>query len=162
MSKKDARKQMLFSLDKGIDGIKRSMNAVTYNALVAVITRLDELSPVGNVRLWKRPKNHPPGYRGGQFRGNWQLGVGSIPVGWFPGKIDPAGFSTVAANISAIPMQASRYKYYLVNNVPYALAIEQGHSTQAPKPILFQVKREFNGIVRKVAQDIKDAGGRVR
>lgn len=153
---------MLFALAKGIEGIKRSMNEVTYNSLVAVITRLDQLSPVGDVRYWKRPRNHPPGYHGGQFRGNWQLGVGTVPIGWRPGKIDPGGVTTVANNIASIPLQASRYKFYLVNNVPYALAIEQGWSKQAPRPILFQVKREFNGIVRKVAQDVKDSGRRVR
>lgn len=160
MSKAERRKTM-FTLDKQIDGVTRKMNHVTYNAIGVVVTRLDELSPVGDEALWATPA--PKGYRGGQFRGNWQLGVDVIPTGWLKGNIDPSGEATVAKNITAIPQAASRHKYYIVNNAPYALRIEQGWSTQSkPNHLTLRVKREFNGIVRSIVADIKAKGGRVR
>lgn len=156
-------KAVMFSLTKQIDTVTRKLNEVTYNSMAAVIQRVDEVSPVGDITLWKEPNKAPKGYRGGQFRGNWQLGVNAAPVGALFGKIDPEGTQTVGENIGKIPMAASRYKYYLVNNLPYAMALEQGHSTQAPpRAMMYRVKREFNGIVRKVVADIKAGGGRVR
>ena len=155
--------QVMFSLEKQIEGITRKMNAVTYNTMAQVIQRIDEVSPVGDINLWKEPHKAPRGYRGGQFRGNWQLGVDTKPVGALFGKIDPSGVSTVAENLAKIPNFASRHKYYLVNNLPYAIYLEQGHSTQAPPhQMMYRIKREFNSIVRKVVADIKANGGRVK
>lgn len=154
---------VMFSFTKQVEGVTRKMNEVTYNSMAAVIQRVDEVSPVGDVNLWKEPKKAPPEYVGGQFRGNWQLGVDEKPAGALLGSIDPSGVETVANNISKIPNAASRHKYYLVNNLPYAMALEQGHSTQAPPhAMMYRVKREFKGIVRQVIADIKSKGGRVK
>lgn len=157
---------LVFELNKRIEGITRSMNRVTYEAMVAMIVRLDEVSPVGDINLWKpkyRAKAIREGYVGGQFRGNWQLGINQRPVGWFPGKIDPTGIETVSQNIAMIPQMASRgYTFHLVNNTPYGIYLEQGHSTQMPYHMILRVKREFNGIVRKIVEQIKSEGGRVR
>lgn len=155
--------EVMFSLNKQIQGVTRKMNEVTYNSIVAIIERVDEVSPVGDITLWKEPHKAPKGYKGGQFRGNWQLGVDQKPIGALFGKIDPDGTQTVGENIGRIPHHASRHTYYLMNNLPYAIYLEQGHSTQAPPhQMLYRVKREFNGIVRKVIADIKANGGRVR
>jgi hypothetical protein len=155
-----------FYFNKRIEGITRSMNRVTYETLAAMIVRLDEVSPVGDVMLWS-PKNRAKalseGYVGGQFRGNWQLGVNQRPVGWLEGKIDPSGVNTVGENIGRIPAAASRgYKFYLVNNVPYARELEDGHSTQMPAHTLTRVRGEYSQMVAKVAEQIKSEGGRVR
>lgn len=157
---------LAFELTQRIEGIKRSMNRVTYEAVSAMVFRVDEVSPVGNPALWAdkidAARKVKYGYRGGQFRGNWQLGVNNRPMGWLPGNIDPTGEATVAKNIGAIPPMASRgYKFYLVNNAPYARALEDGHSTQMPTNMILRIKREFNGIVREIAQQIKSEGGRV-
>jgi len=155
-----------FELTKRIEGITRSMNRVTYESLATMIMRLDEVSPVGDVELWS-PKNRAKaireGYRGGQFRGNWQLGVNVRPTGWVYGKIDPTGINTVSANIGLIPTAASRgYKFYLVNNVPYARALEDGHSSQMPRHMVARIRGEFKSMVAKVCDQIKSEGGRVR
>lgn len=156
-------KQVMFSLNKQIATVTRKLNEVTYNSIAAVIERIDEVSPVGDVRLWKHPNKAPKGYIGGQFRGNWQLGVDSKPTAYFIGKIDPSGVATVSENIAKIPLAASRHQYFLINNLPYAMALEEGHSTQSPPhAMMYRVKREFNGIVRKVVADIKANGGRVK
>lgn len=157
--------QLAFTLTSRIEGIKRSMNRVTYESLAAMIVRLDEVSPVGDPGLWKNQadafRKVMAGYMPGQFRGNWQLGINAMPTGWLPGNLDPSGTSTVAKNIGLIPAMASRgYKFYLVNNTPYGIALEEGHSTQMPYHMIYRVKREFNGIVRKIAAEIKSEGGR--
>lgn len=157
-----------FRLDKRIEGITRSMNRVTYEAMAMMVIRMDEVSPVGDIKLWKADsakKAIREGYVGGQFRGNWQLGVNQIPQGWFPGKIDPTGDATVVENLSRIPAMASRgYKFYLVNNTPYGRYLEDGHATLhvAPHGFVLRAKREFNGIVRKIVAQIKSEGGRVK
>jgi hypothetical protein len=154
---------VLLALDTRIKGITRSLNAVTYNTMAAIVQRIDEVSPVGDASLWQKPSSAPIGYKGGQFRGNWQLGVDQKPTGALFGAIDPTGEATVGRNIGLIPVMASRHKFYLVNNLPYAMALEEGHSTQSPPhAMVYRVKREFNGIVRKVIADIKANGGRVR
>ena len=156
----------LFALEHRIAGISRSMNEITFNTMAAIIQRVDELSPVGDASYWKQPNKAPKGYRGGQFRGNWQLGVNEIPMGDLPGRIDPTGIETVAGNIAKIPQMASRgYKFYLVNNLPYALGIEQGTVSPRQSPphaLMYRAKREFNGIVNKVIADVKAHGGRTK
>lgn len=156
-----------FELTKRIEGITRSMNRVTYEAVAAIVVRMDEVSPVGNPALWKDQadamRKVAAGYQPGQFRANWQLGINARPTGWLPGVFDPSGSATVAKNIGMIPAMASRgYTYHLVNNTPYGPALENGHSTQMPHNMLYRVKREFNQIVRGVSEQIKAEGGRVK
>lgn len=164
-----SNKQLGFELTKKIEGIKRSMNRVTYEAVSAMVSRMDEVSPVGDAHLWKDQKDAArkvaAGYRGGQFRGNWQLGVNQIPTGWLPGNIDANGAATVGKNIGAIPEMASRgYKFYLVNNTPYGRYLEDGSVAmkQFPAGFVLRAKREFNQIVRTVSAEIKAEGGRVK
>ncbi len=155
-----------FQLTEQIEGITRSMNRVTYESMVAMIVRLDEVSPVGDPPSWKNQAfarwKVKQGYVGGQFRGNWQLGINERPADWLPGNIDASGEATVGKNIGLIPRMASRYKYYLVNNTPYARALENGHSQQMPFHMVARIRGEFKGMVAKVAQQIKSEGGRVR
>lgn len=156
-----ANKELGFKLTKQIEGIKRSMNRVTYETISAIVIRLDEVSPVADAMLWKNPD---PKYVGGQFRGNWQLGVDKRPIGWLPGNIDPTGGETVAKNLGTIPVMASRHTYYLLNNTPYGRYLEDGSVKMCvyPHAFVYRVKREVNGIVRQIAAQIKSEGGRVK
>lgn len=119
---------------------------------VKIAQRLDERSPVGDASYWKNPA--PKGYVGGRFRGNWQLGVGSIPSGE-TGKIDPQGSATLEAIVGAIPEAAAGTIMYLTNNVPYAQAIEDGHSRQAPSGLVALTAMEFQAIVNEAAAGTK-------
>lgn len=79
----------------------------------------------------------PKGYVGGRFRANWQLGMDSQPDGELFVKSPPtvsfqSGAETVANNLAVISPLAGGHMYYLVNNLPYAQALENGHSTQCP------------------------------
>jgi hypothetical protein len=156
-----------FELTKRIEGITRSMNRVTYEAVASMVVRMDEVSPVGNPSIWedqaKAVQRVKAGYIGGQFRGNWQLGINARPTGWIEGKIDPTGVSTVAENLAKIPLAASRgYTFHLVNNVPYARALENGHSSQMPRHMISRIRAEFPQMVNRIVQQVKSEGGRVR
>jgi hypothetical protein len=151
-----------FELTKRIEGITRSMNRVTYEAVAGMVIRMDEVSPVATPMLWRKPNRT---YVGGQFRGNWQLGVNYRPTGWLEGNIDPSGANTVAANIGRIPTAASRgHKFYLTNNTPYGVYLENGSVKMKiyPSHFILRAKREFNGMVRKIAAEVKSQGGRVK
>lgn len=146
--------------DKGVE-ITRKINMATYNVMAEIIIRADEYSPVGDPETWKN-KPHK-GYEPGCFRGNWQLGVNEQPQGDLPDVRDPEGVETVGKNLAAIPERAAYgNKYYLVNNVPYAIALEEGWSKQAPAGIVGRITIEFPDIVEGVIADIKANGGRVR
>jgi hypothetical protein len=116
--------------------------------VVKIAQRLDERSPVGDASYWKHKP--PKGYVGGRFRGNWQLGVGTIPSGE-TGRVDPTGGATVSAIVSSIPGQAAGLVFYLTNNVPYAQRIEDGWSRQAPNGLVALTAVEFQQIVDEAA-----------
>jgi len=149
--------------DKEVE-ITRKINEVTYNVVAEIIQRADAYSAVGMPETWKRKP--PPDYQPGQFRGNWQLGINEQPAGDLPGKIDPTGVSTVSENLTKIPESAGYGKrYYLVNNLPYAIAIEEGIASPNQVPaqgIIGRIHMEFPDIVKDVISDIKANGGRVR
>lgn len=113
-----------------------------------VASRVDLRSPVGDPTLWKHKA--PPGYVGGRFRGEWQLGVNQIPT--VPtGVIDPSGGEAIASIIAAIPEKASGNVYYITNLMPYGQALEDGHSTQAPSGMVSLTAMEFPMLVREAA-----------
>jgi hypothetical protein len=114
--------------------------------VVKIAKRLDERSPVGDAAFWKNPP--PKGYVGGRFRGNWQLGVGSIPAGE-TGRIDTGGGATLGTIIADVPKEAAGKVYYLANNVPYAQRLEDGWSRQAPTGLVGLTVVEFETIVRE-------------
>ncbi len=156
---------LVLRVEKRIENVKRNINKVIYNTMAELVIRVDERSPVGDIALWspESRRRAPPDYRGGQFRGNWQLGVDSIPQGILWGNIDPSGVQTVGKNIAAIPERAGYgKKYYLVNNLPYARRLEDGHSSQCPPGGMLRLARlEYKSIVAQVIADVKASGGRV-
>lgn len=73
----------------------------------------------------------------GTARGNWLLGVGSRPSGWSRGRKDPQGDQTVRQGLlQLVRARDVATTYWIVNNVPYALRLERGHSKQAPNGML--------------------------
>jgi len=83
-------------------------------------------SPVGNPSLWKG--RAPPGYVGGRFRGNWNVGVGDMDLS----VSDNTANNRVAAGASEINGAKVYSIIWLTNNLPYANRIENGWSKQAP------------------------------
>lgn len=103
-------------------------------------------SPVGDPTIWTPPEA-PPGYVGGRFRANWQHGFGSYSQSEIDG-VDPGGQQTLTAIRASVEAAPASGIHYIVNNLPYAVALENGYSTQAPKGMVALTVVEFEGIVR--------------
>lgn len=95
----------------------------------------------------------PKGYVGGHFRANWQFGT-SIPTGEVDG-VDPEGTATIGSMTADISATGAGGVTYLVNNAPYAIPLEYGHSTQAPQGIVRVTIAEFNQVVEQAVQEVK-------
>lgn len=67
----------------------------------------------------------------GRARGNWQLGVNSVPEGE-TGRLDKDGNVTLNECLSNLSKSRAGDKITITNNVPYIEALENGHSNQAP------------------------------
>ncbi|TLP74743.1 hypothetical protein FEA48_11045 [Pseudomonas nitroreducens] len=90
--------------------------------------------------------SRPAGYVGGHFRANWQFGIGSAPGGEVDG-IDPSGGATASRLVMEITALRAGEDAYLVNNTPYAIPLEYGHSTQAPAGMVRLAAADFGRIV---------------
>lgn len=87
--------------------------------------------------------------RDGRFRGNWQASVGVRPDGTL--EIDDTdGNPTFSAGTQAIATMPPYSVVYLVNNLDYAEALENGHSQQAPAGVVAvtvaEIEAFFNNI----------------
>lgn len=86
------------------------------------------------------------GYVGGRFRGNWQFSIDS-PATEELDHIDPSGSETIAALLSQVQALTVGQTAYVVNNLPYAIPLEYGHSTQAPAGMVRVTLANFQRIV---------------
>ena len=114
--------------------------------------RIIQRTPVGNPDLWASPP--PPGYTGGQAKGNWFASIGAPSH-----QVD---FSIKAKN-AARPMKRDEHIrqnaagniYYLTNNLPYIRRIEyEGWSSQAPQGMVRVSVAEFNRSIEKAIRDV--------
>jgi len=71
------------------------------------------------------------GYVGGRFRGNWQFSI-DTPADGVLDQIDPSGNVSIAVLRTQVQSLTIGQTAYLVNNLPYAVPLEYGHSKQAP------------------------------
>lgn len=140
--------QFLLDLERFAKKAKGNADLVVRKVFLDFSTRVVMRSPVGDPSGWKSPA--PAGYTGGHFRGNWQYGEGMIPRGWLQ-TVDKTGQASLA-RMQAIKPQASGKVHYIVNNLPYAMELERGHSRQAPAGMVGVTVKEFQMIVRKAAQ----------
>ena len=92
-------------------------------------------------------------YIGGHFRANWQLGVNFMPQGEISG-VDPGGQATLEKIRTEIPVKAAGLVYYLTNNVPYAIPLEDGHSKQAPNGIVGLTALKFQNYVNDAVGEV--------
>lgn len=67
----------------------------------------------------------------GRFRGNNIVSVGA-PVYASSENLDPSGSETIQRGLSAMSGLEPYTQVYIQNNLPYATALEDGHSKQAP------------------------------
>lgn len=85
-------------------------------------------------------------YVGGRFRGNWQVSIGAPASGETPG-VDPGGGKTIASGSAVIGGAHAGVVIWIINNVPYSIELEYGHSKQAPNGMVRVTAEEFQAIV---------------
>jgi hypothetical protein len=144
-----------FAIDVKQFGAKTIAKARLVRRVVGldVFGRIVRRTPVGNPDLWKS-KRAPPGYVGGRLRGNWQASVGSPAEGELDLRGEGAVQMEVGGVMAAWPDDGS---VFLTNNLPYAEAIEMGHSRlQAPAGMVRVTLTEYPGIVEKRTREVKD------
>lgn len=90
------------------------------------------------------------GYVGGRFRSNWQLTAGAPALGEID-DIESAG-ATIAKLAAAAGDLTLGEVAYIVNNLPYAIPLEYGHSTQAPAGMVRVTIADFQNIVNRVIE----------
>lgn len=109
------------------------------------------LSKNGRLKPGKKLKDGmdivaPAGYVGGRFRGNWQFSIDSPATGELD-RVDPKGNETIAQLEAQVAALTIGQTAYIVNNLIYAVPLEYGHSTQAPKGMVRVTLDRFQGIV---------------
>jgi hypothetical protein len=86
----------------------------------------------------------------GRFRGNWQVAINSMPQGTVEIDDKSGSISISKADAAAMQLKVGQ-AIYLVNNLPYARALEYGHSKQAPSGMVRVTVRRWKPIVEQVA-----------
>jgi hypothetical protein len=85
-------------------------------------------------------------YVGGRFRGNWQFTI-DTPADGVLDQIDPSGNVSVAVLMTQVQALTIGQTAYIVNNLPYAVPLEYGHSKQAPGGMVRVTLARFQQIV---------------
>ena len=147
---------MSFTLDmkkfteKATGNIELAIKAVVAGVAESII----EKSPVGDASYWKTPA--PKGYTGGRFRGNWDYGFNAAPNAEY-NVIDKSGAISkgrIEGKLAGKKMAGN--VHWLANNLPYAQAIEDGHSWhQAPQGVVKLTVIKFQSIVDSAMRGIK-------
>ena len=87
----------------------------------------------------------------GRFKGNWQMGINNKPSGTLD-VFDGTGSTTLALHASQVNGSTIGNKYYMVNNLDYAQALEDGYSQrQAPQGMVELTRIEFQSTVDAIA-----------
>jgi hypothetical protein len=121
------------------------LSAYVRQTVINIGKKIIYMSPVGDALHWK--SKPPAGYTGGRFRGNWQHTTGAAASGDLP-DIDASGSHTEEKLRASVNTGSPFVAHYIVNNLPYAQALEDGHSqNQAPLGIINQAMLNFTGIV---------------
>ncbi|MEN5036889.1 hypothetical protein [Pseudomonas sp. TWI929] len=94
------------------------------------------------------------GYVGGRFRGNWQFSIDSPATGELD-VVDRSGNETIAQLKAQVAALTIGQTAYIVNNLPYAIPLEYGHSTQAPRGMVRVTLDRFQGIVEEAIRNNK-------
>jgi hypothetical protein len=79
----------------------------------------------------------------GRFRGNNIVSVGA-PVYTASPDVDPTGAATIQKGLNAMSGLEPYTQVFIQNNLPYAQALENGHSKQAPPRGIYEVS--FHGV----------------
>lgn len=138
-------------LQKFAEKAKANADLVVQKVTLDVARSVVEKWPVGNPDLWKGPA--PAGYVGGRSRANWMFGVGRIDT-TTTDEVDPSGAATLTRLAAAISATRAGGVTYISNSLPYSMALEYGHSSQAPSGAVRITVAEFQQFVNQAVQSL--------
>lgn len=94
----------------------------------------------------------------GRFRGNWQVAIGDNPSFDLEVEVTDHASGGPGGVLAKVNGQVMQLKFgntiWLVNNLPYAVALEYGHSSQAPGGMVRLTVQKWHPIVEKVAKEL--------
>lgn len=128
-------------------------------AITKLADRVIDATPVGAPETWAHGagmKALAEGYKPGHAKANWQGNVGT-PITTeltdgnmpYPGPVDPEGV-TSKLNIRS-NLGGGDCTVHITNNVPYARALENGRSGQAPNGMVKLAAADWKNIVKEAA-----------
>ena len=82
----------------------------------------------------------------GRFRGNWQFSIDAPAAGTLT-TLDPTGAEASARLAGDSILFKAGETAFIVNNLPYAIPLEYGHSDQAPQGMVRITQARFQQIV---------------
>ena len=131
---------MTFAADlaRFVEKAGRNADAVVRNVTLEAANSVIEMSPVDT----------------GRFRANWQHGSGAANLATRE-AVDPSGQqskSRIAGSAAAVKAGGVEY---ITNNLPYAQALENGHSQQAPAGMVGVTLRSFTETVNRAVNQAK-------
>jgi hypothetical protein len=130
-----------------IEKTKAKLRLTNEEVILTVAGKLVERSPVGDPATWDNGKGKPfpKGYFPGTFKANWVGGFNEVNY-TVTDEYDPSGTVSIV-NISAVIPSDPTGVFYITNSLPYAQALEDGHSKfQAPLGIVGLTVIEFDEI----------------
>ncbi|AYN94429.1 HK97 gp10 family phage protein [Pseudomonas sp. LTJR-52] len=87
----------------------------------------------------------------GRFRGNWQFNLDAPALGQLE-TTDKDGAETISRLVAEANSFTAGQVAYIVNNLPYAVELEYGHSQKAPQGMVRVTVARFQQIVREAAR----------
>jgi len=99
----------------------------------------------------------PEGYVGGRFKNNWHVGFDSQPT-QSNDTPDASGQGSNSRGMAVLEVfrvgQVS--SIYFTNNMPYARALEEGHSTQAPGGMVRVTALDAAQLFREAMSEVRN------
>jgi hypothetical protein len=115
-----------------------------------LFTKIKAKTPVGNPDLWN-PPIRPPGYEGGNLKGNWRVGLNNRPTDEIPRDVAIAGKDEIEVHLAKLARFTVGDTVNITNNVVYAKKIEFGGGSPKQAPFgmalvsIEEIRAEFGG-----------------
>lgn len=130
-------------------------NTVKRVTAVAILTAVVMGTPVGNTTLWgeQARRRMRPGYVGGRARANWQVSINTA-IETTKNEVDPTGSGAINDGTRAADTSQPGEAIYIVNNLPYIVPLNEGHSHQAPVGFIEQAIAAGEAEATRVPYDV--------
>lgn len=90
----------------------------------------------------------------GTFRGNWHIAKGVLDKNVLNGT-DMDGGRTLLAGVTALGDLKPGETVFIINNLPYSIPLEYGHSKQAPAGMVRITVKQFREFLSKAVKALE-------